>query len=410
MKRIYVWLVVLAMLLVACGEDTGTSTTADGAASTTTADGAASTTTVGDGGAEGEPILVGHVGDFSDIYSFYDAPVRAGAEVAVAEINAAGGVLGSSIEYVALDGRNDQDETLRASQELIDDGAVYLIGTTGDPFLAQASLACGAGIPTSTGDGTAPTLVGAAGDCAFQTIMSDNLQGAVAAEYAAGQGYESAFLLRSTEIPYTNDLPDYFAAAFENAGGEVLGEEEFRIDAGDYNVQVAAIAALDPAPDVIFTPMFIPDTPVFMRQLRAAGVEVPVISTDGSVDASILEAGDAVEGLVATIHAWPADGNTLESFYALFEEATGAAPDSVVVGIGYDEIYLIKAAIEAAGEADPAAIIEALKGLSFEGVTGSLTIDPDTRRANKAVALVEISGGEILFLDQFAPEFVPEVG
>jgi len=330
--------------------------------------------------------------------------------LAVEEINAAGGVLGRPLEYRALDGRNDQDETLRRTQELIDAGAVYLIGTTGDPFLAQATLACQAGIPISTGDGTAPTLVGDAGECAFHTIMSDNLQGAVAAEYALAQGYETAYLLRSTEIPYTNDLPSYFAEAFTNGGGEIIGEDEYRIDAGDYNVQVTNIAALDPAPDVIYTPMFIPDTPVFMRQLRAAGIDIPVITGDGSVDASLLEAGDAVEGIVATTHAWPAEGNAVAEFFAQFEEATGSTPDSVVAGIGYDEIYLIKAAIEAAGSAEPDAIMGALPGLSFEGVTGSLTINPGTRRADKEVTLVEVVEGEIQFLDQFVPSFVPEVG
>ena len=402
MKPLRYSITALVLVLAACGNGQS----ADSAPAT---DGDSPATTQGSA-TDGEPILIGHPGDFSDIYSFYDSPVRAGAELAVEEINAAGGVFGRPLEYRALDGRNDQDETLRRTQELIDAGAVYLIGTTGDPFLAQATLACQAGIPISTGDGTAPTLVGDAGECAFHTIMSDNLQGAVAAEYALAQGYETAYLLRSTEIPYTNDLPSYFAEAFTNGGGEIIGEDEYRIDAGDYNVQVTNIAALDPAPDVIYTPMFIPDTPVFMRQLRAAGIDIPVITGDGSVDASLLEAGDAVEGIVATTHAWPAEGNAVAEFFAQFEEATGSTPDSVVAGIGYDEIYLIKAAIEAAGSAEPDAIMGALPGLSFEGVTGSLTINPGTRRADKEVTLVEVVEGEIQFLDQFVPSFVPEVG
>lgn len=393
-------IIALALSVTACG---------GGADSTTTSSGDSPPTTAEGGEATGDPILIGHPADFSDIYSFYDSPVRAGAELAVQEINDAGGVLGNPLEYRALDGRNDQDETLRRTQEVVDEGAVYVIGTTGDPFLAQATVACQAGVPISTGDGTAPTLVGAAGECAFHTIMSDNLQGAVAAEYALGEGYETAFLIRSTEIPYTNDLPGYFAEAFTEGGGEVIGEEEYRIDAGDYSVQVTALAALDPAPDVIYTPMFIPDTPVFMRQLRAAGVEIPVITGDGSVDASLLEAGDAVEGVVATTHAWPSEGNAVQEFFTTFEETTGSAPDSVVTGVGYDEVYIIKTAIEAAGAAEPGAIIDALATLSYEGVTGSLTMDPETRRADKEVTLVQVVEGELTFLDQFVPSFVPEV-
>ncbi|GBD84714.1 leucine-, isoleucine-, valine-, threonine-, and alanine-binding protein precursor [bacterium BMS3Abin02] len=407
MKRLYALITAVTLVLTACSAGATPATTTTEAPSAEPS----VTTTAADKTAVPEPILIGFAGDFSDIYSFYDSPVREGAELAVAEINAAGGVLGRPLEFVARDGRNNQDETMRATQELIDQGAAYLIGTSGDPFLAQASLACAAGIPISTGDGTAPTLVGDAGPCAFQTIMSDNLQGAVDAEYAWSQGYKTAYMLRSTEIPYTNDLPTYFAAAFEHAGGKILGEDVYRIDAGDYNVQVTAIAALDPAPDVIFTPMFIPDTPVFLRQLRAAGIEIPVLSTDGAVDASILEAGDAVEGLVATTHAWPADDNAMAKFYAKYKEATGADPESPVVAIGYDEIYIVKQIIEDAGSTDPAAMITALLALTgFQGVTGSLSMDPTTRRVDKEVTLVEISGGEIRFLDQFMPGFIPQVG
>lgn len=358
----------------------------------------------------GEPIRIGYVGDFSDVYSFYDVPVRDGAQFAIDEINEEGGVLGRQLELATEDGRNDQALTLQLTEEVLDSEPAYLIGTTSDPFVAQGLAACGAGIPISTGDGTAPTLVADAGECAYQLVMSDNIQAGVAAQYARDQGYETAFMLRSTEVPYTGNLPTYFEDAFTELGGEVVGEEEFRIDAGDYSAQVTTIAGLDPQPDVIFTPMFIPDTPVFMRQLRAAGVETPVISTDGNHDAALLDAGQAVEGFVFTTHALPEDGTELADFFARYEEAEGEAPASVVYGVGYDEIYMLKQAIEDAESAEPAAIQEALAGIEgFEGVTGEVTMDPETRRAAKTVTIVEVSDGELTLVDQFLPDYVPEV-
>lgn len=366
--------------------------------------------TATEGGEGGEPIRIGFVGDFSDVYSFYDVPVRDGAQFAIDEINAEGGVLGRQLELTTEDGRNDQALTLQLTEELLDSEPAYLIGTTSDPYVAQGIAACAAGVPISTGDGTAPTLVGDAGECAFQLVMSDNIQAGVAAQYARDQGYETAFLLRSTEVPYTGNLPTYFEDAFTELGGDVLGEEEFRIDAGDYSAQVTTIANLAPAPDVIFTPMFLPDTPVFMRQLRAAGVDIPVLSTDGNHDAALLDAGDAVEGLTFTTHGLPAEGNELEGFFSAYEEAEGEAPASVVYGVGYDEIYMLAGAIEAAGSAEPAAIAEALAGISeFEGVTGEVTMDAGTRRAAKTVTLVQVTDGELTLVDSFLPEYVPEV-
>ena len=364
----------------------------------------------GGNGANAEgPITIGYVGDFSDIYSFYDVPIREGAEFAIDEINADGGVLGRKLELVARDGKNNQEQSIRFAEELLADrGVNYMIGSTADPFIAMGTLACEAGVPISTGDSTAPTLVQDIGDCGYQIVMSDNVQGGVAGEYAAKKGYKTAFLLGSSEIPYTDNLPRYFSESFERAGGKVLGREEYRIDAGDYSAQATKIANLSPAPDVIFTPMFIPDTPVFMRQLRAAGVDIPVLSTDGNHDPSLLEAGKAVDGMVFTTHALPRPGTKLGDFFDRYEQETGEEASSVVTAVGYDEIQFLKAALEAADSAEPAALTESLATTSIDGLTGEITMDAKTRRSEKPVTLVEVKGGEFAFVDQFFPEFVPE--
>ncbi len=193
---------------------------------------------------------------------------------------------------------------------------------------------------------------------------------------------------------------------FEDGGGEVVGEGEFRIGSGDFGAQVTEIAALDPAPDVIFTPMFVPDTPVFMRQLRSAGVDIPVISTDGSHDASLLEAGEAVEGLVFTTHGLPAEGNALAELFARYAESSGSEPDSVVFGVGYDQMTGLAQAIESAGSTDPADVLAAISSISVDGATGEMTVDPDTRRATKAITIVRVVDGTFEFVDQRVPETI----
>jgi branched-chain amino acid transport system substrate-binding protein len=361
-----------------------------------------------EGGGAAEPIVLGYVGDFSEIYAYYDQPLLDGARFAIEEINAAGGVLGRPLQLLTRDNKNDVALGTRGTQELLDEGIVYMIGTTADSFLAQSQLVCQAGIPESTGDSTAPTLTQDI-PCAYQLVMSDNVQGAVAAEYALEQGYRTAYLLGSEEIPYTANLPRYFRETFERGGGEVVGEDSYQIGAGDYSAQVTKIAGLDPQPDVIFTPMFIPDTPVFLRQLRQAGVETPVISTDGNHDAALLETGaEALDGFVFTTHAFPGEGTPLADFEARYERETGSPPVSVVVGVGYDEIYALKAAIEAAGSAEPAAIAEALSTVEWEGVTGTIRMDPDTRRAEKEVTLVRLDGDVMTYVGARYPSFVPE--
>jgi len=364
-------------------------------------------------GGDADTILIAQVGDYSGDWSFYDIPFRDGMQIAVDEVNADGGIDGTELEFMTVDGRGDQAESVRGVEEALDAGAVYISGTTASgAWQAQAAVACEEGVPITTGDGSSPTLVLDAGECTFHVLMLDSIQGAVGAEYALEQGYENAYVVLSSDDSYTAGLGSYFADAFENGGGTVLAEEEFRIGASDFNVQITDIAAMSPTPDVIYLSMFTPDTPQFLRQLRASGIDVPVISGDGSVDSSVLDAGVAAEGLVTTFHAWPSEGSDVEKFLAknFPDSDASSAPQNLVSAAGYDEVMLIVQAIKAAGEATPAALLEALKGLEFEGVTGSLTIDPETRQANKSVTLVGVTDGQYVYLDSFVPSYVPTVG
>jgi branched-chain amino acid transport system substrate-binding protein len=362
--------------------------------------------------ASGEPILVGFPADLSSTYAYYDQPMLEGAQYAVDEINAAGGVLGRPLELEAIDIRNDPAETSRITQQLIDDGAVYLIGTTGDGISAQGALACQNGVPVSTGDGTAATLVGDIGECAFQLLMNDTIQGAIAADFALAQGYETAVIVGSSEIPYTANLPRYFSEVFTQGGGSIASEEQYQIGAGDFSAVATKIANLAEQPDVIYTPMFPPDTQVFIRQLRQAGVTTPVIGADGNLDPSLTSAGaDALDGMAFTAAVCPAETDeAIGAFFEAYEAAQGSAPSSVVATLGYDEIQMVADAIERAGAADPAAIMSALASeWTYEGVSGTATMDPATRRVQKPAALIQMDGETFTCLEQpDYPEFVPE--
>ncbi len=364
------------------------------------------------GAASGDPIVLGFPADLTTDWAYYDSPMDEGAQFAVDQINEAGGVLGRPLELKTVDMRNDVAEAAKVTQQLIDDGAVYLIGTVGDGILAEGQVACAAGVPISTGLGTAPSLVGDMGECAYQVVMSDNIQAAVLAEYGLAQGYRNAYVLGSNEIPYTKDLPLFFADAFENGGGTVVATDQYKLGAGDYSAVVTKIANVDPAPDVIFTPMYIPDSVVFLRQLRQAGLEMPVLSTDGNADAALLDAGvKAIDGLTFSNSVCTAEGDPdVQAFYDDYNAANGSDPSSYVAVIGYDEVNLVAAAIEAAGSTEPAAIMEQLAQADYTGISGHVVMDPATRRANKPAALVQMDGDEFTCLEQpDFPDYVPAV-
>lgn len=379
----------MSLAVTACGSsDPGVSSTASGGVT-----------------ASGGLIVVGFPADLSSTYAYYDVPMKEGAQMAVDEINEAGGVLGSQLKLDVVDQRNDPAESSKVTQQMIDDGAVYLIGSTGDVVTAQGQLACAAGIPISTGDGTSPVLVNDMGTCAFQLVMNDTVQGATVAKYALDQGYTTALTVASPDYPYTANLPKYFKSVFEAGGGKVTNEESYKIASGDFSALVTKIANVNPQPSVIFTPMYPPDTQVFMKQLRDAGVTTPVLSTDGNLDPSLVDAGaKAIDGMVYSASVCPASADPkIETFYTSYKKRYGKDPSSVVAALGYDEIKILADVITKAGKADKQAIVEGLKSVSYTGVTGQLTMDPDTRRAKKAVALVKMVKAEFTCLP--APEF-----
>ncbi|MGZ8597469.1 MAG: ABC transporter substrate-binding protein [Actinomycetota bacterium] len=364
------------------------------------------------GEASGDPIVIGFPADLTTDWAYYDSPMQEGAQFAVDQINAEGGVLGRPLELQTVDMRNDVAEAAKVTQQLIDDGAAYLIGTVGDGILAEGQVACAAGTPISTGLGTAPSLVGDMGECAYQLVMSDNIQAAVLAEYALAEGYETAYVLGSNEIPYTKDLPVFFSDAFESGGGTVVGTDQYKIGAGDYSAVVTKLANVDPTPDAVFTPMFLPDSAVFLRQLRQAGLTMPVLSTDGNADATLLDAGaKAIDGLTFSNSVCTAEGDPdVQAFYDDYNAEYGNDPSSYVAVIGYDEVNLVADAIETAGSAEPDAIIEQLAQTDFTGISGQVVMDPATRRADKPAALIQMDGTEFTCLEQPGfPAYVPAV-
>lgn len=358
-----------------------------------------------DGAASGDPILLGFPADLSSTYAYYDVPIKEGATMAIDEINAAGGVLGRPLKLDAVDQRNDAAESSKVTQEMIDEGAAYLIASAGDTAIAAGQLACAVPVPISTGDGTSPVLVGDMGDCAFQLVMNDTVQGAVIAEYALAQNYKTAITLGSPDYVYTANLPRYFSEIYEAGGGKVLAQESYTIGAGDFSAVVTKIANASPAPDVIFTPMYPPDTQVFMKQLRDAGVTIPVLSTDGNLDPSLKDAGaKAVDGMVFSASICPASADPkIAKFMADYKAKYGKEPSSEIAALGYDEIKILADVITKADSADPAAIIEGLKSVDFDGITGHVQMDPQTRRANKSVALIKMDGATFTCLP--APSF-----
>lgn len=360
----------------------------------------------GGGGGASDTYVVGANSAQSGYAAPFDQPALKGVEMAVQEINAAGGIDGKyKIELITRSNRSEAAQAAVTSRELISEGMQVMIS----PCDADLSIPAGgptqkAKIPAISPCASTPTYPIAVGDFMFGNMPADNQQGTVLADYAIRKGYKTAWLLTSPDTAYTSKLPGYFATVFKKKGGSIVGEQTYKLQTQDFGPQINALKAIKPAPDVIMSSSYEPEFPAFMKQLRAAGVTTPVIESDGIDTATLPEVGDAVNGVVFTTAGFPAPGSKVEDFYAKYKDKTGSEPDTIVVALGYETMQTIAAAVEMAGSTDGQAVRDAIASLKdFEGVVSPITYEGMQGMPLRSVSLVEIRDGKRLFEDEVRP-------
>jgi branched-chain amino acid transport system substrate-binding protein len=356
--------------------------------------------------AQGEEYVIGVAVANSGGLAPFSQPSFDGFRFCVDEMNAAGGIAGEHpIRLEVRDTRSDIAEAVKFAQEFVDLGVNFIVAPPdGDPTMAMGQITSPAQIPTMTFAGTAPILT-SVGEYVFGSYPADNQQTAVLAEYARELGYGTTWLLKSPDAAYTQFGPQYFGQAFEALGGEVLGEGSYSMGQPDFSAIVTTIQNLDPQPDVIMTSAWEPDFPAFIRALRGAGIETPVMGADVLDTPTVRGLGEVVEGIVHTSGGYAEEGSEHAAFNARFEEATGTAADTNYVVNGCDILGMIDAAVRAAGTTDAAEVGQALAALpETPGIMSSYTFEGTDRMPMRSVVLARIDGGEKVLIRRQAAD------
>jgi len=336
----------------------------------------------------------------------YDSPVMDGFAVAMDEINAHGGIAGKyKVEVVTRDNRSDNAQNAIVTQDLLDQGVgMMLVACDSSMVHATAALILAAKIPAISTCSSSPTLPLTGKGYIFANAVTDNVQGAAQAEYANSQGFKNAYLLRSPDIEYTQ-MPLYFKEAFEKLGGKVIGESIYALNQPDFSAEVTKIKALDPQPDVIVTSAFEPDFPAFIRQLRGAGVKIPVVCGDGIDSPTTFALGDVVEGVVFTSSGFAAPGSPMAAYQDKYKAKFGKAPESIMDALGYDLAKVIEAAVTKADSIEPEKIRAALADLTdVQGATAVISYKGGNGTPTRPVNVLRIEGNKRVLVSQKAPD------
>jgi len=342
----------------------------------------------------------------------YDSPVMDGFAVAMDEINAAGGIAGKyKVQVITADNRSDNAQNAIVTQELIDQGAHLIFAPCDSSMVhAAAQIMVDAKIPAISTCSSSPTLPITGHGYIFANAVTDNVQGAAQATYAYETGYRKAYLLKSPDIEYTL-MPNYFAEAFKKLGGEVVGESIYALSQPDFSAEVTKIKQMSPPPDVIVTSAFEPDFPAFIRQLRGAGVKIPMVVGDGIDSPTTFALGDIVEGVVFTSSGFAEPGSPMAAYQDKYKAKYGKDPESIMDALGYDLAKIVEAAVGKADSTDPEKIRAALADLDgVQGATALISYKGGNGTPTRPVCVIRIHDGKRELVSRKSPDpaIIPE--
>ena len=381
-KRVFAMMmaVVMAFSLMACGNkaDNGSGGAADTA----------------------ETIKLGVVGPLTGGYANYGLSVQHGAELAVKEINAAGGVNGKQLELSAQDSQGDPESAVAAYGKLMDWGMnVFLGGVLSGETASVVAAAKADDLFIMETTGSADKCIDG-NDKAFRICFYDSYQGTAAANYLKDNALaDEVGVLYQSDNDYSAGLYNAFVAECEKTGVTIKETQTFTAaTATDFSTQVNAL--VNSGVKVVFLPIYAEEASTFLTQAKGKFAEdVYFFGADGldgilgkvSQDVTIAD-----NVLMMTPFAADSTDPKVQAFVKAYEEAYGATPDQFAAD-AYDAVYTVKAAVEAAGSTSGADLAAAMTSLTVEGVTGTMTWNADGNTNKAASAILYKNGVGTLF-------------
>lgn len=397
-KRVLSLSLALAMAasLTACGSSSSTTeTTAAAAADATTAAAGASSEASSD-----KVFKIGGIGPVTGAAAVYGLAVKNGAQIAVDEINADGGINGYQIEFNFQDDEHDAEKSVNAYNTLKDWGMQVLMGTvTSAPCVAVADK-------TNADNMFQITPSGSSVECAqnpnvFRVCFSDPDQGAASATYIAENklAEKIAVIYDSSDV-YSSGIYEKFAAEAANQGLEIVDAEAFTADSNkDFSTQLQK--AKDAGADLVFLPIYYTEASLILKQADTMGYAPKFFGCDGMDGILQVENFDTklAEGLMLlTPFAADAQDELTQKFVTSYKENYGETPIQFAAD-AYDAIYAIKAAMEESDITPETSVSdtcdkmkEAMLKIKVNGLTGedmTWTEDGEPHKAPKAVKVVD---------------------
>ena len=324
--------------------------------------------------ADASTFKIGGIGPLTGDAASYGTSVKNGAQIAVDEINAAGGVNGQKFELMFEDDQCDAEKSVNAYNTLMDKGANAIVGAT----TSACSIAVSA---ASVNDGILQiTPSGSAADCTkesntFRICFTDPVQGETMAKSMTDRGLKNVAIIYDNGDEYSKGIHDAFVAKFKEFGGNIAADESFTSGDVDFNTQLTKIKSS--GADCLFLPIYYTEVAYITDQAAALGMTLPLFGCDGwdgvikqlNGDTSKINGATFLTPFVSTD-----PDEKVKKFVETYKTLYNAEPDQFAAD-SYDAVYAIKLAIEKAGDTSSEALIAAMTQITVDGLTGEMTFD-----------------------------------
>ena len=349
---------------------------------------------------ETETIRIGGIGPLSGGYANYGFSVKNGAQLAVDEINAAGGINGKQIELSFQDSQADPESAVNAYGKLMDWGMqVSLGGVLSGETASIVAAAREDNIMLITPSGSADKCIDG-NSRAFRVCFYDSFQGAAAAQYIKNNNMvDTVGILYQSDIDYSVGLYNAFVEECGKSGITIAETQTFT-DATktDFSTQINAL--VNSGVKLVFIPFYAEEASTFLTQARGKFADdVYFFGADG-LDGILgkVEQDPTIANNVLMLTPFAADdpAENVQAFVKAYQAAYNATPDQFAAD-AYDAVYVIKAAVEKAGTTDGDAMAAAMASLEVAGVTGTMTWNADGNTNKNASAILYYDGVGTLY-------------
>ena len=329
---------------------------------------------------DADKYYIGGIGPTTGATAIYGTAVKNGAQIAVDEINAAGGINGKQIEYRFEDDQNDAEKAVNAYNTLKDWGMQMLVGTTTTaPCIAVAGKTASDNVFQITPSASSPDVLSSGNGNVFQVCFTDPNQGVASAQYIAENKLATKIgIIYDSSDVYSSGIEEKFEAEAKTQGLNIVSKAAFTADSKtDFGTQLQK--AKDAGADLLFLPIYYQEASIISKQADTMGYKPKFFGVDGMDGILTVENFDtklAEDVMLLTPFAADAKDKTVQNFVKTYKEKYKDTPNQFAAD-SYDAVYALKAAIEeskATTDMSASDMCDALKGamtkIKMQGLTG----------------------------------------